>query len=503
MPAAAAPLGCGAMQGDEQPAARLRTSASYSFTMRLHLPQEAGAFARVANAIAEAEAMLGAIDLVRVESDHVVRDVTVACVDGDHSDAVVSAVRQLADVHVDSVSDRTFLMHKGGKIEVNAKLPLRTRDDLSMAYTPGVGRVSMAIHRDRSAAWALTIKGNTVAVVSDGTAVLGLGDIGPEAAMPVMEGKAMLFKEFAGVDAFPLCVATKDVDEIVAFVKAAAPAFGGINVEDIAAPRCFEIERRLRAELDIPVFHDDQHGTAIVVLAALLSALKVVGKRVEDITVVVVGAGAAGVACTEIMLAQGVGDVIVCDRHGALVEGDPELDASHAALAARTNRDKRRGMANDLLAGADVLLGVSGPGAVSPEAVRTMARDAIVFAMANPLPEVQPEAVRDDVAIMATGRSDYPNQINNVLAFPGVFRGALDVRARTIDEPMKLAAANAIARVIPEDELHADYIIPSVFDRRVAAAVAEAVAEAAVASGVARRRAGAQAEAITPLDSLG
>jgi malate dehydrogenase (oxaloacetate-decarboxylating) len=286
-------------------------------------------------------------------------------------------------------------------------------------------------------------------------------------------------------------------------VKQAAPGFGGINLEDIAAPRCFEIERRLRAELDIPVFHDDQHGTAIVVLAALLSSLRIVGKRVEDITVVVVGAGAAGVACTEIMLAQGVGDVIVCDRHGALVEGDPELDASHAALAARTNRDKRRGMANDLLAGADVLLGVSGPGAVSPEAVRTMARDAIVFAMANPIPEVQPEAVRDDVAIMATGRSDYPNQINNVLAFPGVFRGALDVRARTIDEPMKLAAANAIARVIPEDELHADYIIPSVFDRRVAAAVAEAVAEAAVASGVARRRAGAQAEAITPLDSLG
>jgi len=490
MPAAAAPLGCGAMQGDEQPAARLRTSASYSFTMRLHLPQEAGAFARVANAIAEAEAMLGAIDLVRVESDHVVRDVTVACVDGDHSDAVVSAVRQLADVHVDSVSDRTFLMHKGGKIEVNAKLPLRTRDDLSMAYTPGVGRVSMAIHRDRSAAWALTIKGNTVAVVSDGTAVLGLGDIGPEAAMPVMEGKAMLFKEFAGVDAFPLCVATKDVDEIVAFVKAAAPAFGGINLEDIAAPRCFEIERRLRAELDIPVFHDDQHGTAIVVLAALLNALRVVGKRPEDVRVVVVGAGAAGVACTDIMLAQGIADIVVCDRRGALRAGDERLSPDRAALAARTNPRGLSGTPDEVLAGADVMVGVSGPGAVSPAGVRTMASDAIVFALANPVPEVQPEEVGRDVAIIATGRSDYPNQINNVLAFPGVFKGALEVRARTINEEMKLAAAQAIAGVISDDELHPDYIIASVFNRRVAETVAVAVAEAALATGVARRRHG-------------
>ena len=471
--------------------------------MRLRLPQQGNSFAAVAQAIAESAGMLGAIDLVRVERDAVVRDLTVACGDADHAETVVQAVRAIDGVSVDSVSDRTFLLHKGGKIEVTPKIPIRTRDDLSMAYTPGVGRVSMAIHDDPSKAWALTIKGNAVAVVSDGTAVLGLGDIGPAAAMPVMEGKAMLFKEFAGIDAFPLCIDTTDTDEIVTFVKQAAPAFGGINLEDIAAPRCFEIERRLRAELDIPVFHDDQHGTAIVVLAALLSSLRIVGKRVEDVRVVVVGAGAAGVACTEIMLAQGIGDVIVCDRDGALVEGDPGLDPSHAALAARTNREKRRGMANELLAGADVLLGVSGPGAVSADAIRTMAADAIVFAMANPVPEVQPEEVRDDVAIMATGRSDYPNQINNVLAFPGVFRGALDVRARTIDEAMKLAAANAIARVIPADELHADYIIPSVFDRRVVHAVAEAVAEAAIASGVARRRGGAQAEAITPLESLG
>ena len=481
---------------------RIQPSASYSFTMRLHLPQQGTVFADVAHAIAEADGLLGAIDLVRVEGDRVVRDVTVSCGDSEHAEAVVRAVRALEGVHVDSVSDRTFLMHKGGKIEVRSKLPLKTRDDLSMAYTPGVARVSSAIHDDPSAAWALTIKGNCVAVVSDGTAVLGLGDIGPAAAMPVMEGKAMLFKEFAGVDAFPLCIDTTDVEEIVAFVKAVAPTFGGINLEDIAAPRCFEIERRLRAELDIPVFHDDQHGTAIVVLAALLNALRVVGKRPEDTTVVVVGAGAAGIACTEIMLAQGVGDVIVCDRPGALHAGADWLTPAQAELAARTNKRGLTGVANEVLAGADVLLGVSGPGAVSPAAVRTMAPGAIVFAMANPVPEVRPEEVRGDVAIMATGRSDYPNQINNVLAFPGVFKGALEVRARTINEEMKLAAAQAIAAVIPAEELHADYIIPSVFNRKVAAAVAEGVAEAAVASGVARRKHEPDREPSTPIEAL-
>jgi malate dehydrogenase (oxaloacetate-decarboxylating) len=312
----------------------------------------------------------------------------------------------------------------------------------------------------------------------------------------------MLFKEFAGVDAFPLCIDTKDVDEIVAFVKAAAPTFGGINLEDIAAPRCFEIERRLRAELDIPVFHDDQHGTAIVVLAALLNALKLVGKRPEDVTVVVVGAGAAGVACTEIMLAQGVGDVIVCNREGAMYPGQEGLDPIRADLAARTNKRGLRGTANAVLAGADVVLGLSGPGAFTAAAVRTMAPGAIVFAMANPVPEVQPEEVREAVAVMATGRSDYPNQINNVLAFPGVFKGALEVRATTINEEMKLAAAQAIAGVIPEDELHEDYIVPSVFNRRVGESVAEAVAAAAVASGVARRKHGLAHEPITPLEAL-
>jgi len=484
-------------------ARRLQPSASYSFTMRLHMPQQGGAFARIAHAIADAEAMLGAIDLVRVESHEAVRDVTVACVDSAHAEAVVQAVRELDGVRVDSVSDRTFLMHKGGKIEVNPKVPIKTRDDLSMAYTPGVARVSMAIHEDRAKAWALTIKGNTVAIVSDGTAVLGLGDIGPEAAMPVMEGKAMLFKEFAGVDAFPLCLDTKDVDQIVAFVRAAAPTFGGINLEDISAPRCFEIERRLRSELDIPVFHDDQHGTAIVVLAAVLNALKVVDKRVADVTVVVVGAGAAGLACADMMLAQGVGDVIVCNRRGALYAGAEHLDADRAALAQRTNKQGLRGTADEMLQGADVLIGVSGPGAVSAAAVRRMAPRAIVFAMANPVPEVQPEEVRDDVAIIATGRSDYPNQINNVLAFPGIFKGALEMRARTINEAMKLAAAHAIARIIPEDELHPDYIIPSVFNRHVAESVAQAVADAAVTSGEARRERGARPhEPATPLEAM-
>ena len=484
-------------------APRLQPSASYSFTMRLHMPQHGGTFARIADAIGDAEAMLGAIDLVRVEPHEVVRDVTVACVDSTHAEAVVRAVRELEGVRVDSVSDRTFLVHKGGKIEVNAKHPINTRDDLSMAYTPGVGRVSMAIHEDPSKAWALTIKSNTVAIVSDGSAVLGLGDIGPEAAMPVMEGKAMLFKEFAGVDAFPLCVDTKDVDQIVAFVRAAAPTFGGINLEDISAPRCFEIERHLRSELDIPVFHDDQHGTAIVVLAALLNALRVVGKQAEEITIVIVGAGAAGLACADILLAHGVGDVIVCNRRGALYAGAEHLDPDRAALAQRTNRRGLRGTPNEVLQGADVLLGVSGPGAVSAAAVHRMAPGAIVFAMANPVPEVHPEEVREVVAIMATGRSDYPNQINNVLAFPGVFKGALAVRARTINEEMKLAAAHAIASLIPEVELLPDYIIPSVFNRQVAESVAHAVAEAAVTTGVARRERTTRAhEPATPLEEL-
>jgi malate dehydrogenase (oxaloacetate-decarboxylating) len=465
----------------------LQPSASYSFTMRIELRQLPGAFAQVAGAIGNEGAILGAIDLVRVDKGGVIRDVTVACVDAAHGERVVNAVRGLEGVKVSSVSDRTFLMHKGGKIEVTPKIAIKTRDDLSMAYTPGVARVCSAIHEDEEAAWALTVKGNMVAVVSDGTAVLGLGHIGPKAAMPVMEGKAMLFKELGGVDSFPICLDTTDVDEIVRIVEALAPTFGGINLEDISAPRCFEIERRLKESLDIPVFHDDQHGTAVVVLAALLNALRVVGKDAADVRVVMVGAGAAGLACAKIILEHGVKDLIVCDIGGILHPDRQELTGELRDMAERTNPRGLKGTANDALEGADVVVGVSAPGAFSPEAVRTMAADAIVFAMANPTPEVQPEACWDDVAIMATGRSDYPNQINNVLAFPGIFKGALEVRARGIDEGMKLAAARAIAAVIPESDLGPEYIVPSVFNRAVAPAVADAVAQAAIESGIARR----------------
>jgi malate dehydrogenase (oxaloacetate-decarboxylating) len=472
-----------------QAAARPRVpphpSASYSITLRFRQRQRPGAFARVAGAIGETGAILGAIDLVRVERGEVVRDVTVACSDAAHAEAVSEAVEALDGVTVDHVTDRTFVMHAGGKIEVNGRVPVKTRDQLSMAYTPGVARVSLAIHRNIDRAWSLTIKGNTVAVISDGTAVLGLGDIGPEAAMPVMEGKALLFKELAGIDAFPLCLATKDPDSIVELAKALAPTFGAINLEDISAPRCFEIERRLREELDIPVFHDDQHGTAIVVLAALMNSLRIVDKQAAEVKVVVAGAGAAGTACTEMLLAHGVRNIIVCDIEGALYPGRLGLDPVREALAARTNPTGERGMANDVLPGADVLVGVSGPGAVSEDAVRRMAARPIVFALANPEPEVRAESVGPYVAVMASGRSDYPNQINNVLAFPGVFRGALDVRATTINEEMKLAAAQAIAGVVADDELDPEYIIPSVFNRNVVKAVALAVAQAAQASGVA------------------
>src|SRR4051812_902630 len=462
-------------------------SASFSATIRVQLADSPGAFARLANAIGEAGGSLGAIDLVRVEKGIKVRDVTVDAADSDHLDRIVESVRRVEGIEGEHVSDRTFLMHLGGKIEMRSKVPVKTRDDLSMAYTPGVARVCTAIHDDPGLAWSLTVKGNTVAVVSDGTAVLGLGDIGPEAAMPVMEGKALLFKEFAGVDAFPLCIDTTDVDAIVAFVKAAAPTFGGINLEDIAAPRCFEIERRLRAELDIPVFHDDQHGTAIVVLAALLNALRVVGKRIDEITVVTTGVGAAGVAVTDILLNAGVRNVIGCDQGGAIYDGREGLNPIKQAFAERTNPGCLTGTADDLLAGADVYLGLSMPGAVSRAGIERMADGAIVFAMANPTPEIAPEDLPSGkVAVVATGRSDYPNQINNVLAFPGVFRGALDVRASTITEGMKVAAGHAIASVIGEAELGPEYVVPSVFNREVAPAVAAAVADAAEQDGIAR-----------------
>ena len=462
-------------------------SASYSLTIRAVIPHEPGQFARVASAIGDADAVLGAIDLVRVEDQHVVRDISVLCADEEHGERVVEAIRAIDGIRVASVSDRTFLLHKGGKIELQPKVPIRTRDDLSMAYTPGVARVSRAIADEPDDAWSLTSKGNTIAVVTDGTAVLGLGDIGPEAALPVMEGKAMLFKEFAGVDAWPICLDTKDPDEIVRAVELIAPGFGGINLEDISAPRCFEIEERLQEALDIPVFHDDQHGTAITVLAALRNALRVVGKDIAEIRVAMIGTGAAGTAVTEMLLAGGVTHVVGVDVEGIVHRDRPGLDPTLRRYAERTNPLNLTGGVAEALLGADVVIGVSRPGVVTPDMVRSMAPDPIVFAMANPNPEIVPEEVDGLVAVIATGRSDYPNQINNVLAFPGVFRGALDVRARRITQGMKLAAAAAIADVIGPDELAPEYIVPSVFNRKVVEDVAAAVAEAAIADGVARR----------------
>ncbi len=464
----------------------MHPSAQFSATLRIRLDDTPGTFARFAAAIGEEGASLGAIDIVRVERATKIRDVTVLAADAAHLDELVAVVRGIDGVEVLHVSDRTFLLHLGGKIEVVPRTPVKTRDDLSMAYTPGVARVSRAIADDPEKVWALTTKQHMVAVVTDGTAVLGLGNIGPEAALPVMEGKAMLFKEFGGVDAFPICLATQDVDEIVTIVKAISPGFGGINLEDIAAPRCFEIEERLRAELDIPVFHDDQHGTAIVVLAAVINALRVVGKRLEDIRIVTTGAGAAGTAVTKALLNAGAKTVIGCDEGGAIYRGRAGLTSAKQEYAELTNPANEQGTADEMLAGADLFIGVSVPGAITRVGVERMAPKPIVFALANPRSEIDPEEIEDIAAVIATGRSDYPNQINNVLAFPGVFRGALNVRARAITPEMEIAAAHAIAGAIPEDELAADYIIPSVFDRSVAPAVARAVADAALAAGVAR-----------------
>jgi malate dehydrogenase (oxaloacetate-decarboxylating) len=462
-------------------------SASFSFTLRVHLDDRPGSFAELARTIGDAGGLLDAIDLVRVGQGFKTRDVSVLATGDAHARAIVEACRRVPGVVVERVSDRTFLLHLGGKIEMAAKAPVKTRDDLSMAYTPGVARVCEAIAADPDSVWNLTIKRNTVAVVTDGSAVLGLGDIGPAAAMPVMEGKALLFKEFGGVDAWPLCLDTKDPDRIVATVEAIAPGFGGINLEDISAPRCFEVEQRLRASLEIPVFHDDQHGTAVVVLAAALNALRVVGKRIEDVRVVVTGVGAAGVAVTKTLQAAGVRNVIGADRQGTVHRGRAGLSEVKRRYAETTNPENIAGSADDALVGADVYIGLSQPGAVSVDGIRSMAAGAIVFAMANPTPEVAPEEIAGLAAVIATGRSDYPNQINNVLAFPGIFRGALDVRAREITDRMEVAAGHAIAATVAADELAADYIVPSVFNRDVVTNVAAAVAAAADEDGVARR----------------
>jgi malate dehydrogenase (oxaloacetate-decarboxylating) len=463
-------------------------SASYTSTLRVKLTNRPGTLGEVTTAIGRAGGDIGAIDIVSVSRGAMIRDITFTAGSIEHVNEIVEAVRDVDGVEVINVSDRTFLMHLGGKIEVTSKMSLKTRADLSMAYTPGVARVCEAIHRDPEKAYTLTIKRNTVAVVTDGTAVLGLGDIGPAAAMPVMEGKAMLFKEFAGVDAFPICLSTKDPDEIVRTIKNIATAFGGINLEDISAPRCFEIEDRLKEELDIPVFHDDQHGTAVVVLAALINALKIVGKRMEDVKVVVNGVGAAGVACTRIVMSAGVKNIVGCDQTGAIYRGRrANMNWIKDWYAQNTNPANEQGTVHDVMRGADVFFGLSAPGVINTDDLQRMNPQPIVFAMANPTPEIMPEEAEPYVAVMATGRSDYPNQINNVLCFPGIFKGALACRAARINEEMKLAAANAIAALISDDELHPEYIIPSVFDKRVADAVSREVEDAAYKTGVARR----------------
>ncbi len=464
-------------------------SISHTFTMRLAYPNRIGMFARVIGVIGQHGGDLGAVDIVSPDTKLMTRDITVRARNGAHQEELVSAVRHLPQVKVINVSDRVFLLHLGGKLAIQNKVPLTTRDSLSMAYTPGVARVCEAIAADHRKAWQLTVKSNAVAVVSDGTAVLGLGDIGPAAAMPVMEGKAMLFKEFGGIDAYPICLSTKEPEEIIQAVKSISVGFGGINLEDISAPRCFEIEQRLQEQLDIPVFHDDQHGTAVVVLAALLNALRLTRQKLERLRIVLSGAGAAGVAVTRILLRGGARDIVVCDREGVLHKGRlPNLNQSKTWLAHNTNPHNVGGCIKDALRGANVFIGVSGPGTVEAKDLKRMARRPIVFALANPTPEIMPEEAARVAYIVATGRSDYPNQINNVLAFPGIFRGALDVRARQITETMKQAAAQAIAGCIAPAELSPEYIVPSVFNREVVRRVAEAVRRAAIRAGVARKK---------------
>jgi len=461
-------------------------TAAYSVRLRLKVPNAPGTLGRVATAIGEAGGNITAIDIVEGSGGSTVEDISVDARDGTHAEEIGRAVATLEGVEVLSVRDRTFLMHMGGKIEVRSKIPVTSRDDLSMAYTPGVARICNAIAANPSDVHRLTIKQNTVAIVTDGTAVLGLGDIGPAAALPVMEGKALLFKEFAGVDAFPICLDVDSPDELIDTVQRLAPVFGGVNLEDIKAPECFDIEERLKASLDIPVFHDDQHGTAVVVLAALRNALKVVDKKMEELKVVMAGVGAAGVAITKILLEAGVPNVIGVDRAGAIYEGRTDLNPAKQWMAEHTNPERRKGAIHEVMPGADVFVGVSGPGLLVRDDLRVMHENPIVFALANPDPEITPEEAGDLAAVIATGRSDYPNQINNVLCFPGIFRGALDAGATDITEGMKLAAAAAIAAAVPEDELHPTYIVPSVFNRRVVELVAAAVADAARSEGVTR-----------------
>jgi len=467
-----------------------------TITVRALYPNRPGMLGAIASAIGAAGGDIGGIDIVHAAGESITRDFTIGVTDDSQAQAVVQALKKLKGIHVRNVSDPVLLAHHGGKIEMRSKIDISNRSDLSVVYTPGVARVCRAIADDPEAVWRLTIKQNTVAIVTDGTAVLGLGDIGPEAALPVMEGKAMLFKEFGNVDAWPICLATTDPDEIVRTVAALAPGFGGINLEDIAAPRCFEVESRLREMLDIPVFHDDQDGTAIVVLAALQNALKIVGKPIQDVKLVISGCGAAGVACARMLLAHGIGDIVAVDREGIVYEGRREhMNGIKQWLASNTNHRKAKGSLSGAMEGADVFLGVSAPNLITGADIQKMNRDPIVFALANPDPEISPEEAAPYVRVMATGRSDYPNQINNVLCFPGLFRGALDVQAREINAEMKAAAAQAIASTVRRNELSEEYIVPSVFNRGMARDVARAVAQAAQKTGVARRKRSARSYA--------
>src|SRR5919202_460441 len=459
----------------------LTPNPSFSLAIRLQIPNRAGMLASVTGSIAEVGGNLGEITLVERTRKIITREITVDATSTEHAEQIVQAIKALTDIKVIDVYDRTFNLHRGGKICVVTKMPLKSQADLAMAYTPGVGRICNAIAQDPEQVYSLTIKSNTVAIVTDGSAVLGLGNLGAAAALPVMEGKAMLFKEFAGIDAFPICLNTQDTDEIIRTVQNIAPVFGGVNLEDISSPRCFEIEARLRETLDIPIFHDDQHGTAIVSLAALINALKIVKKTIAEVCIVINGAGAAGVAIARLLRKAGAQNIIMCDSKGVLSQNRTDMNPEKLEFAVSSS-----GTLEDALAGADVFFGVSAPGVLTRSMVRSMAENPIVFAMANPIPEIQPELIMEDAAIVATGRSDYPNQINNVLAFPGIFRGALDCKAATITTSMYLEAAYAIASLVSPSQIDKEHIIPSVFDERVAIAVAGAVQLAARSEGIAR-----------------
>ncbi len=461
-------------------------SPSYSITLRVEIESRIGMFAKIATAISKVGGDLGSIDIVRVEKGKIVRDITVNARDEEHEREIVKSVRKIQGVKIIRVMDRTFFAHQGGKIEIHNKIPLRNRDDLSKVYTPGVARVCLDIQENKTHAYRYTIKGNSVAIVTDGTAVLGLGDIGPEASMPVMEGKAMIFKEFAGIDAFPIALQTKDVNEMIKTVKNISPTFGGISLEDISAPRCFEIEKRLQEELDIPVIHDDQHGTAVVVLSALINVARLLKRDIKKFKVVIVGAGAAGSATAFMLSTYGIRDIVVCDREGAIYKGRRQnMNQYKRSISMKTNPRNIKGSISDVMKGADVFIGLSAPNIITGDDIKWMSAEPVVFALANPEPEIAPEEALPLVRVLATGRSDYPNQINNMLSFPGIFRGLLDVRAKGVNEEIKFSAAHAIAYSVKDDELTEDYIIPSIFDKKVVASVAHAVAEAAKKTGIA------------------